>query len=263
MHTKIPVGYDIMENKTENERKNGMYCSNCKIRMPDDRLFCTRCGARLQSDEPAKEEPAVKAPESVCPRCGAAGKDGMRFCIRCGAELLRGGASAERLDPPARGGNPVLTVNGERIPAELSLLTFTRVDSGLSAYTAYFAGKTDGKAFIVRACFRKPPEKDTLYPCPADGEAEAFMNFSYLVQGANPPSGGAASYSAGAMTGAEIAVGDFQPYGYIELSVSGTASCGGLSFAFHAEGRADFAENGGEAFYAWYEKNAAPFLIER
>lgn len=223
-----------------------MVCKNCQAQMPGDRLFCTRCGTRLTPDVPA--EPSAFG--SVCPVCGAAGKDGMRFCIRCGAALSQ--SSAAFPQGGARSGKPVLTVNGENIPVELSLLV-----PGSPAYTAYFAGKTSDRAFIVRARFPISPGSGTSFSCGA-GETAA-INFSYLAQGANP-SGGVVSTDPGAMTDARIAVAGFDPNARATLSVSGTAFCGGRAFSFYANGSAALVPNGEEIFLQWYEKNASLFL---
>ena len=52
-------------------------CSYCGTTVPDDTLFCIKCGKKLEEDRPAR----------ICPKCGSIPTPEERFCIMCGTPI--------------------------------------------------------------------------------------------------------------------------------------------------------------------------------
>ncbi len=65
----------------------GRRCPRCGAMVPENGMFCTACGSRLQPQEqpPAESLAEQSAPEQVCGSCGARLEAGMAFCTNCGA----------------------------------------------------------------------------------------------------------------------------------------------------------------------------------
>jgi hypothetical protein len=87
----------------------GMRCSQCRVVVPSDSAFCSRCGSPLADPPPARDEtvrdPAprpsvsvadvgrsalvdVSAPLWRCPRCGGTTTTDAQFCEECGSGLV-------------------------------------------------------------------------------------------------------------------------------------------------------------------------------
>lgn len=65
-------------------------CPHCGNSMPEESLFCMKCGGKMREGEPEPSAPFCKA-------CGAAAPAGGRFCMKCGSrmpEIAAGGSTA-------------------------------------------------------------------------------------------------------------------------------------------------------------------------
>jgi hypothetical protein len=69
-----------------------MICQNCGASLDEEDIFCQKCGAKNQFEEPdtppdesAQEETASEE-AMFCPACGAEIRVGDKFCGRCGAD---------------------------------------------------------------------------------------------------------------------------------------------------------------------------------
>ena len=58
-------------------------CPNCGAAVPAGSMFCSSCGAKIETEEPKQEE----APAKFCASCGAKLSEGMKFCTSCGAPV--------------------------------------------------------------------------------------------------------------------------------------------------------------------------------
>ncbi len=63
-----------------------MFCPDCGKKLPDGAIFCSTCGAKMQSNTSA-----------VCENCGRELHKGARFCAKCGAAVV---------DAPAKTAQP-------------------------------------------------------------------------------------------------------------------------------------------------------------
>ena len=57
-------------------------CENCGSELPENTLFCTVCGTKVN----IVKKPVVK----TCPNCGMEVEEGTTFCQECGFNLLTG-----------------------------------------------------------------------------------------------------------------------------------------------------------------------------
>lgn len=70
--------------ETENkiaEIKNRFNCPNCGTPFKNDAIFCSKCGTRLQP-----EQPPAESSQRVCAGCGSVLEEGAMFCTVCGAK---------------------------------------------------------------------------------------------------------------------------------------------------------------------------------
>lgn len=65
----------------------GMFpCPNCGATLPQDALFCSSCGTKIEKPEPT---PVAEAATDVkcCTKCGEPIQEGFAFCINCGTKV--------------------------------------------------------------------------------------------------------------------------------------------------------------------------------
>ena len=60
-----------------------MICPHCNEEIPDDSIFCSSCGKRL---EPSPAE-VIPSDTIVCPNCGAYNSKDSNFCSNCRTPL--------------------------------------------------------------------------------------------------------------------------------------------------------------------------------
>jgi ribosomal protein L40E len=58
----------------------GHICPRCKIKLPEEAVFCPHCGTKAQDIAPPSIGP-------VCPSCGATLVEGAIFCPSCGIKI--------------------------------------------------------------------------------------------------------------------------------------------------------------------------------
>jgi RNA polymerase subunit RPABC4/transcription elongation factor Spt4 len=58
----------------------GLTCPRCKTLLPEDAVFCFKCGLEMEQ-APAQTETQSR----FCPQCGRELRPGANFCPRCGA----------------------------------------------------------------------------------------------------------------------------------------------------------------------------------
>ena len=61
-----------------------MKCTTCGASIPENALFCTVCGAKVQPQQQPK--PKQTSPAQTCRQCGAVIPEGNLFCTACGAK---------------------------------------------------------------------------------------------------------------------------------------------------------------------------------
>lgn len=61
-----------------------MKCTTCGASIPENALFCTVCGAKVQPQQQPK--PMQTKPAQICRQCGAVIPEGNLFCTACGAK---------------------------------------------------------------------------------------------------------------------------------------------------------------------------------
>ena len=67
------------------EIKNVRACSGCGAELEKQTVFCPKCGARQEVEQPPVE---AAAPAPSCPSCGSPVQDGSAFCTKCGTKLV-------------------------------------------------------------------------------------------------------------------------------------------------------------------------------
>ena len=145
---------------------------------------------------------------------------------------------------PVQTGQPVLTVNGENIPLELSGFAYAEVDMGDYGYAAVFIGRKGTELYSVQALFLTDedptcPSANTTYDTLSSKyEDTVAVQFNYMDSSKGTEIY-AASYDGG-FDRAEIIVGDFKPNEKMVISINGKASEDGLTFDFSASGNPEF-----------------------
>lgn len=145
---------------------------------------------------------------------------------------------------PVQTGQPVLTVNGEDIPLELSGFAYAEVDTGSYGYAAVFMGRKGTELYSVQALFLTDedpncPSANTTYDTLSSKyEDTVAVQFNYMDSSKGTEIY-AASYDGG-FDRAEIVVGDFKPNEKMVISISGKATDDGLTFDFSASGNMEF-----------------------
>ncbi len=145
---------------------------------------------------------------------------------------------------PVQTGQPVLTVNGESIPLELSGFAYDDIEMGSYGYVAVFMGRKGTELYSVQALFLTDedptcPSANTTYDTLSiKYEDTVAVQFNYMDSSKGTEIY-AASYDGG-FDRAEVSVGDFKPKEKMVISVSGKASEDGLTFDFSASGDLEF-----------------------
>jgi len=62
-----------------------MFCQNCGAEFEEDDVFCSYCGANIESN--IKPIVDTEARKRLCPKCGTELKGGEKFCGFCGADI--------------------------------------------------------------------------------------------------------------------------------------------------------------------------------
>jgi rRNA maturation endonuclease Nob1 len=62
-----------------------MFCQNCGAEFEEDDVFCSYCGANIESN--IKPSVDAEARKRLCPKCGTELKGGEKFCGFCGADI--------------------------------------------------------------------------------------------------------------------------------------------------------------------------------
>ena len=76
---------EIAENREKIKQIKGVVqCGNCGAEVPADAMFCSACGAKVETGADSAEEPE---PGRRCPNCHAVVADGDLFCNRCGTRM--------------------------------------------------------------------------------------------------------------------------------------------------------------------------------
>lgn len=157
------------------------------------------------------------------------------------------GPSGSGSSQPVHTGQPVLTVNGESIPLELSGFAYAEVDTGSYGFAAVFMGRKGTELYSVQALFLTDedptcPSANTSYDALSTKyEDTVAVQFNYMDSSKGTEIY-AASYDGG-YDRAEIVVGDFKPNEKMEISISGKASDDGLTFDFSASGNMEYFSN--------------------
>ena len=166
----------------------------------------------------------------------------------------------------AQYGDPIMTVNGEEIPLAFSYLTYCRptydmeYDVSTAGYDALvFTGKDGHRIFEINTTFYSGQlQPNTVYTNPEDGMLDIdddHIAFVYWEKGIDGGSDyGEAFFSTESW---EIAVGDYSPGEYVDVTISAKTyphwKYEDLSFEFQASGRLYFDKNGGDSLSKWLE----------
>lgn len=123
------------------EHKNQKTCPKCGASLPEDAVFCTNCGTKIEDHS---------AQNDTCAKCGAPLENDAAFCTNCGApvnsaspaaasarpgeSLTKGGASVNGASPAAASASPrvSLTKNGSSITSASSAAGAVPASPGVS-----------------------------------------------------------------------------------------------------------------------------------
>ena len=134
-------------------------CPHCGNDIPADAEFCTMCGARLEvADVAAPVLELEPASDPVCPHCGARLADGAEFCTQCGSKA---GTGAET------------SVSEDAI--ETRALTFEQPDADAEQYRADVAAAHESLNMVTPdtvATSPVPVDKTALMPKPVPASGE-------------------------------------------------------------------------------------------
>ena len=134
-------------------------CPHCGNDIPADAEFCTMCGARLEvADVAAPGLELEPASDQVCPHCGARLADGAEFCTQCGSKA---GTGAET------------PVSEDAI--ETRALTFEQPDADAEQYRADVAAAHESLNMVTPdtvATSPVPVDKTALMPKPVPASGE-------------------------------------------------------------------------------------------
>ena len=253
-----------------------MFCRNCGQKLEDGSTFCPNCGtpvsganaAPANNAENVQPNNAVNAQPSnvgaVQPKQRKKLGTGAIVAISVSVAVViiaavvvfflffykgngnnniggifgpSGGSSQ-----PVQTGQPVMTVNGESIPLELSGFAYTEVDTGDYGYAAVFIGRKDTELYLVQALFVTEfypdcPSANTTYNLQSNRDG-IVVGFNY-VDSSKEIRVNAISYASG-IDSAEVSVGDFKPNEKMVISINGKVSEDGLTFDFSASGNLEF-----------------------
>lgn len=77
---RLAIQAQAQESSAEPASDPGLTCPRCKTLLPEDAVFCFKCGLEMeQAAEQAETLP------KFCPQCGRELRPGANFCPRCGA----------------------------------------------------------------------------------------------------------------------------------------------------------------------------------
>lgn len=91
------------------EIKNRFNCPNCGTPFKTDAVFCSKCGTRLQPEQPLEE-----SSQKICAGCGSVLEEGAMFCTVCGAKAEN--ASELPVNVSETAAEPVITETAETSP---------------------------------------------------------------------------------------------------------------------------------------------------
>ena len=60
------------------------FCINCGTELPDDSIFCHKCGAKISNKSPHQFDPVSTRNEKVCKACGQKMPSDAFYCFNCG-----------------------------------------------------------------------------------------------------------------------------------------------------------------------------------
>ena len=131
-----------------------MICPKCGATLPEGALFCTVCGAKIES-APAQAPEPVKASPAVCPQCGTQPKGGELFCTNCGAPLNPVSAQPAEPAPAAEEPQSVQTsVQMPQAPQSFQEAASPQVSAPMfasaSAPSAIDGAPANLKEFVIR-----------------------------------------------------------------------------------------------------------------
>ena len=139
---------------------------------------------------------------------------------------------------PVQTGQPVLTVNGESIPLELSGFAYADINMGEYGYVVVFLGRKDTELYEVQVLFLSPSANTTYDTLSSRYNDKVIVKFTYMDSSKETEI--FADSQMGGFDSAEVSVGDFKPNEKMEISIIGKASDDGLTFDFSASGNMEF-----------------------
>jgi RNA polymerase subunit RPABC4/transcription elongation factor Spt4 len=77
---RLAIQAQAQEPPAEPASEPGLTCPRCKTVLPEDAVFCFKCGLEM---EQAGAQPETQP--KFCPQCGRELRAGANFCPRCGA----------------------------------------------------------------------------------------------------------------------------------------------------------------------------------